>query len=198
MGVGLVTHFITRSVSTSVSTYFIALFLMLLAINHILGSLFPQLESHVSQIFFGDLATVTATNSWISGGVATVVFVLLLKFQKQLSRRSFEGFVFQDDSPWNSTDKEWKPLALEVGLFLFVCFAIQLFGFLFTIGCLFIPTVFLSLRQKFSTLHAHLWKSSIAAASGVLIGLPLTLQFENLPTVPSILVITAGLAFVMA
>ncbi len=193
--VGFLTHFLTRSVSSSVSTYFIAFFLVLLAVNHILGSLFPQLESHVSQIFFGDLATVTSLNAWISTGVALVVLALVLRYQRQLSKRSFEGFVFQDDANLNTGTNERSQVLLEVGLFFFVCFAIQLFGFLFTVGCLFIPTVFLSLRHRFSTLYAHLTKAALAAGIGVLFGLPLTLQFENLPTVPSILVIAAVLAF---
>jgi ABC-type Mn2+/Zn2+ transport system permease subunit len=196
--VGALTEWITKSVVSSISSYFVAFFLLILAGNHILGSLFPSVSSHLTQVFYGDLATVSAEQSWTSSVVSAAVLALLAIFHRHLSNQSFERFAFPEDASLLSSSriKPWLR-AIEVSLFLYLCYAIQVFGFLFTISSLFVPTVFLSLRRGRPGIYRHLARSALVMGLAVGIGLPLTLSFDNLPTVPTVATVAMLLAMLL-
>jgi len=51
---------------SSKNTIFAFVFALLIASGHLLGSLFPGLETHLTQIYFGDLSTLTEGNSRVA------------------------------------------------------------------------------------------------------------------------------------
>ncbi len=197
--VGLFTEWMTRSVNASVNSYFVAFFLIILAANHVLGGLFPSVSSHLTQIFFGDLVTVAEDQAWISVAFSSFMLLLLFYFKREISNRSFERFAFPEEARWLEAPKVTKYLFwVECFGFLYLCYMIQVFGFLFTIGSLFTATVFLSLgKRPRPKLNLHLMLAAFVMGFAVLFGLPLTLVYDKLPTVPTILLIAMGLAWLL-
>ncbi len=197
--VGLFSEWMTRSVSASVNTYFVAFFIIILAANHVLGGLFPAVSSHLTQIFFGDLVTVSSSQAWVSVGLSSFMLSLLLMFKRKISNRSFERFAFPEEAIWlESVHTSRRLFWVEAGVFLYLCYMIQVFGFLFAVGALFAPTVFLSLGKKPKPrLNMHLALAGLIMGLAVLLGLPLTLVYDKLPTVPTILLIAMGLAWLL-
>jgi ABC-type Mn2+/Zn2+ transport system permease subunit len=197
--VGMLTEWMTRSTTSSVSTYFVGFFLILLAANHVLGGLFPAVSSHLTQIFYGDLVTVSEREAWFTLVISCFMLLLLVLFRRPISNRSFERYVFPEEARWLEPPSVKRTLLwIELLGFLYLCYAIQIFGFLFAIGALFIPTVFLCLGKKpRPNLKLHLFLSAVVMGVSVLVGLPLTLAYDNLPTVPTILLVAMGIAWLL-
>ncbi len=165
------------------NTAFAYTFAVLLAVGYLLSSLFPALESHMAQVYFGDLATLTNHES-IATAVASLLFstILVLGWRKW-SHQSFECALFGEgsalrQSPGRMTAFRFLTLSM-------LCVSVQFLGFLFTISLLFLPTGILSrMRTKGLALHLTLCASVslVASVSGFL----LSLNYTRLPTVPTI------------
>ena len=170
------------------ASWFIALFSLLLALNYLVSALFPGLESHMTQVFFGDLATLSSTDVTISGILSALMLALLVSSWKQTSNRSFEQAILSQTK--RAIDR--ASLTDLVG-FIFVCFSIQYHGFLFTIALLFIPTILMSLGTP-SGLKSHLTRVAYSSFIATALGFISSLVYANLPTVPSIVVTLVGVS----
>lgn len=193
---GLVTwiaEWIGRRRTTSKNSYFTALFAALLAINYMVSAIFPGLESHVAQVFFGDLATLTEFDVRLTAGWSIFSLAWLLLFAFRITNRSFELATFGEPhhrglvSLQNTSD---------VLMFLFVCYSIQFLGFLFTIACLFVPTAALALSSIVG-LRRHLIGVSLLAATACFSGFLMSLNYSRLPTVPTIVTMMVALSGLM-
>lgn len=179
----IATDFLARRKGVSKNTLFASIFAILLAMGYLIGALLPALETHMSQIYFGDLATLTEFDAKITLGFGIVALVGLFAAHKAITNQSFELAIFGSSfSP--GSQLRWR-LFFNVIALAVLCLSVQFLGFLFTIALLFLPTTVLSYgRAKGLTQHLVLAMTcAMAAAAG---GFILSLQFTRLPTVPTV------------
>lgn len=174
----------------SKNTLFTFVFALLLAMGNLVSAVFAALESHMAQIYFGDLATLSILNSKIVIGASIVSLSILVLGFRSISNRSFELAIYGGTADNQKSDRSlvlFKLLTLIV-----LCFSVQFVGFLYTIALLFLPTAILSfLKNKQLKVHAVL--CAVTSALSVLIGFSLSLKFTRLPTVPTIVAVLFGL-----
>jgi zinc/manganese transport system permease protein len=176
--------------SASKNTFYSFLFATLLALAYLVSSLFPALESHMAQVFFGDLATLNDHDAAKTVGLALVGMGLLLYRWKAFSNQAFEAAIFGV----GRQERPGKRRLLFKGIsFVAICFSVQYLGFLFTMACLFVPTSLVSFVGGLG-LRRHLAMSSGLATAATLGGFVLSLQYTRLPTVPTIVVLMLILA----
>lgn len=174
-----------RGRAASKNTFYSFLFSTLLALAYLVSAMFPALESHMAQVFFGDLATLSNHDAIKTFALAVVGMALLLYRWKAFSNQAFESAIFGV----GRQEKIRKGRNLFKGIsFVAICFSVQYLGFLFTMACLFVPT---SLCIFFGGLglRRHLILSSGLATVATFGGFLLSLQFTRLPTVPTIVVL---------
>lgn len=183
----LLTERITRQGLASKNSFYTALFAVLLALGHLVSALFPSLESHLAQIFFGDLATLANQEAKLVAAFSAVLLPWLVIRYKHYSNLAFEvSALGLGGDPKVRSEFAWVTL-------LTLALSVQFVGLLFTLSCLFLPTVVLK-RCRGLNLRSHLILSGAVAFSGCLGGLTLSLLQTRLPTVPCITITTALLA----
>jgi ABC-type Mn2+/Zn2+ transport system permease subunit len=179
----VVSEFLVARRMASSNTHFSSLFAVLLAGGYLISALFPALENHMAQKYFGDLATLSTEESYWVLILGLALLFLMSLFHRRFTCESFEksitGKVHQGRVPFSSFD-----LITLVTL----CFCVQTVGYLFTIACLFIPTAVAS-RQLTAGLRRHLWFCAITAFTASGAGFYLSLESTRLPTVPTIIAI---------
>lgn len=161
---------------SSRNSYFTALFVSLLAASSLIAAVFPALESHLAQVFFGDLATLTDRDSAITLAVAIISCSVLLWQWNHMTDDSFTLMILGVPC----SERYFNLLSL-----LLLCFSVQFVGFLFTAAALFLPTTLLSFRRDVR-LRQHLIFCMVGAGTSVLLGFSLSLVYTHLPTVPTI------------
>ncbi len=163
------------------NTHFAAMFAALLACGYLVSALFPALDSHMAQKYFGDLATVSKMESLALLFAGSAALILIAWRSNSVSRRSFETMILC--SP--ETTLRGADGLFAIGSLILICLSVQIAGFLFTVACLFVPTA-LAVRTGRSGLRRHLVRCGIVAALACLVGFMLSLRFSQLPTVPAI------------
>ncbi len=171
--------------AASKNTLFAVLFASLLSAGYLISSIFPALENHLAQVYFGDLATLTEGDSKISLALSAVALFFLVRNWASFSNESFEWALF--GSP-PSTRKLTSPWVFRFLSLLVLSFSVQYVGFLFTTAMLFIPTGLLSL-SKIQGLRRHLVLSVVLAVLSALVGFLISLALTRLPTVPTIVAV---------
>ncbi|MCB0403998.1 MAG: metal ABC transporter permease [Bdellovibrionales bacterium] len=173
---------------SSRNSYFTALFVILLAAASLVSAVFPALETHLAQVFFGDLATLTDRDSAITFVVGVLVLFWLVRSWRSMVDDSFSLMIL--GLPRSERSFDFISLLL-------LCFSVQFVGFLFTAACLFVPTTLLGLARGIG-LKAHLLLCALMASFSVAMGFAFSLWQTHLPTVPTIVfvlaVCTAGVA----
>ncbi len=174
---------LTSKKLASRNTLLTALFGALLALGYLFSACFPGVENHMTQVFFGDLATLSNTESFLAIGLGLAAILALTRSSQTHTRASFLDAVFGQGS--YSRQRRWdgfSVLSLAV-----IAISVQLVGFLFTITMLFIPTS-LALIAGNAGLRAHLVLSAVTASLAAGVGFHLSLHYTKLPTVPIIVV----------
>lgn len=182
----IVTDKLVATRSASKNTTFAFVFSLLLAAGYLLSSLFPRLETHMAQIYFGDLATLAVLDSQITFVGGLVCLVCLALYSKAISNQSFEWAIF--GGPLALGKPDWKIGAFKLISLVTLCFSVQFVGFLFTIAMLFLPTALMNFTAT-KGLRLHCWLCTIVATVGTVVGFSLSLQFTRLPTVPAIVAV---------
>lgn len=176
---------------TSKSSLFIFLYLCFLALSYLTSSILPSLESHMTRYIFGDLATLSDTDSYLVLLGSTVIFITLLSKRERLTKISFVEMVMHTpmiSSADNRMDHVFK------GLFLFyICLCTQTLGLLFTLSLLFLPTI-LSLLSSNNDYRRHQNIACFIGTTGTFLGIFTSLAATTLPTVPMVvlLIIVTG------
>jgi zinc/manganese transport system permease protein len=185
----ILTELLIHRRSVSSNTQFTAVFALLLSAGYLVSALFPALESHVTQRYFGDLATMGERESWF--GVAFGLFLILIsvRFLRNITRDSFRAAIMGQGLTTESSIRLFSFLSLFT-----ICFSVQVMGFLFTIGSLFIATAILSSSCKLG-LHRHVALVASVNALGASGGFAISLWSSRLPTVPCIILFMGLLAF---
>jgi ABC-type Mn2+/Zn2+ transport system permease subunit len=178
-----VSEFLVARRMASSNTHFSSLFAVLLAGGYLISALFPALENHMAQKYFGDLATLSTEESYWVLVLGLLLFFLMIVLHRRFTCESFEKSIT------GSLHKRRVPFsAFDLITLLALCYCVQTVGYLFTIACLFIPTAVAS-RQLAAGLQRHLWFCAVTAfvASGA--GFFLSLESTRLPTVPTIIAV---------
>jgi ABC-type Mn2+/Zn2+ transport system permease subunit len=175
--------------SASSNTHFTAIFAALLGGGYLVSALFPALENHMAQKYFGDIATISEQSARFVLVFALLLFGCMLKFQRNISRDSFAAAI-------RGARLSTSNLFFSLGTLITISLSVQLVGFLFTVACLFIPTSIQSFNRRIG-LKRHLLACLAIAAFSCCMGFVLTLWQTNLPTVPTIIVTMASTAFIV-
>lgn len=179
-----VSEFFARQERTSKSTVFASIFTFLLACSYLLSVVFPALERHMANVFFGDLATLTEFDSKITLVLGGGTLFGLIRFWKPISNRSFEIAIYGETATGVQKRQDFLYLGLTLVL---LCYSVQFLGFLFTMAMLFLPTTILTgVTQKGLRLHSALCIA--VAVIGVVAGFLFSFSFTQLPTVPMVTV----------
>lgn len=170
----------------SKGTLFVAIFALLLALSHLASALFPGLESHMTQRYFGDLATLSnnAAKALLIGGGLLLLY--LYRIMPQLMRTSFDDALTGDGMP--TSVGRLKVDSFTWLTIVVVAVSVQLTGLLFTTVCLFLPTTCVAFSQKPGARRHIIW-SMVIAFVGSAAGFLTALAASSLPTVPTIAVV---------
>lgn len=168
-----------KKIDSSKNTYFAAFFAVLLAAGHCVTAMFPGLETHMTQRYFGDLAVIT-DNAAIAGIVVSVTSgVSLIFIAEKLTKASFFESALGIQTEDFSRPKRWLMVFFILAL---ISFSTQVMGLLFTVTALFVPTAVLS--QMSGGYRDHLQACALIASLSTMGGFILSLIGPALPTVP--------------
>jgi ABC-type Mn2+/Zn2+ transport system permease subunit len=185
-------EFLVARRMASSNTHFASLFAVLLAGGYLISALFPALENHMAQKYFGDLATLSTEESYWVFVLGFVLCLMMTLFQRRFTCESFEKSIMGHDRNGRAPFSTFDIITLVT-----LCFCVQTVGYLFTIACLFIPTAVAS-KQLAAGLQRHLWFCAVTAfvASGA--GFFLSLESTRLPTVPTIIAVMLGMSLLLS
>ena len=175
----------------STNTHFTSLFSALLAGGYLISALFPALENHMAQRYFGDLATISRSESIAALLMGLLILTALCWFHRSITRDSFAVAILGSKASATPTG-----FVFSLGTLLSICFCVQIVGFLFTVACLFLPTSILSFRRN-AGLKGHLVTCVLTAGLASLSGFTASLWFTHLPTVPTIVVLMVVFAILI-
>lgn len=173
----------------SSNTHFTSFFAALLSGGYLVSSLFPALENHMAQKYFGDLATLGGNESKVALGMGIGLIAIFLLFGRKFSEHSFEMMIA------GKTRRSFALHPLDLLTIVAICTCVQTVGYLFTIACLFIPTAFAS-RTLTAGLRKHFAFCLILSSLATGFGFALSLVETNLPTVPTIIACMIVFGFV--
>jgi hypothetical protein len=149
-----------RSVSKTV--VYLGAFALFWSLTQLLAGFFPAIESHSSALFFGDVVTLTAGESYFFVGLAGAASLYIAITWKAQAHRAFLHSILEDPSK-TAADYGFYLVSL-----LLLCFSVQFLGLLFTLSALFLPTALYSFSSRTGA-GRHLWRSAFSAflATGV-------------------------------
>ena len=170
----------TRTRPSSITVFYIAAFGLLTALNALISRLFPSLETHFTQAFFGDLITLNLKMIYTISLSSFVLWVVYLKNWRLYTNESFELAYFGF-----SQFKSKVSLLLPIFAISYICINVQTIGLLATLSFLFLPTVIVSLFdiRKVTT---HLIYVSLLSSCSSFVGFLFSLVLPQLPTTPTI------------
>lgn len=183
---------VARKVASK-NTFFAFVFAFLLAMGSLVTALFPALESHMAQVYFGDLATLGILESKVTTVMSLACLGLLVTWSHRISNQSFEWAVF--GNLVSTRDDRKAHHGFKLLTLVLLCLSVQFVGFLFTIAMLFLPTALLTFTAQ-KGLTRHLVLCAVLSSTGTLVGFLLSLQYTRLPTVPAIVAVMFILAMV--
>ncbi|MNJ99910.1 ABC 3 transport family protein [compost metagenome] len=158
---------------------YLTLFIFFLALTYLLTALTPSLETHMASAYFGDLAVMSNDGAKMSLVGALMFTVLMLSRWRKLTLTSFQ--VMNQSLVHRSSFNR----VFDIGTLVITTLAIQNMGYLFSIGCLFIPTSFAASKSR--NLKDYTIRILLISSLGTMAGFTLSLFSTELPTVPCIL-----------
>lgn len=176
----LATERTIRKRQASKNTVYSSVFAVLLALGYLVCAVFPPLENHMSQVFFGDLATLSNGEAGVTVFLGGLALLLFTKSWRLITRQSFHHAVFGREPSAMEGVFPWLLVAA-------LSFCVQYLGFLYTMACLFLPTTIAS-RIRGRGIRFHFVFSSLLGALSALVGFLLSLRYSQLPTVPLIVI----------
>ncbi|OED44041.1 hypothetical protein AB833_02410 [Chromatiales bacterium (ex Bugula neritina AB1)] len=179
---------LTLGKRSSKTNIYLALFILLLAISYWLISYFPALESHMSQAFFGDIVTLTGNTLWFTSSVSGAALLSLAVWWKPITNHSFIISVLGARQLRN----QFYLHLFRVITLLLISTSIYAMGLLFSIAFLLLPTVIFSFSRT-PSIRLHLCLVSLTAAASFAAGFILSLYFDRISTVPTIVLTTAAI-----
>jgi ABC-type Mn2+/Zn2+ transport system permease subunit len=192
---GALDHFTRKAPVRNV--VYIAFFSFLWALSPLLAGLFPRIDDHLTQVYFGDLVTLSESNTWLALAIASAQLFLLTRIRTPLTKLSFDiALTGSHVYPARAQGRNPQLIAFQLLTLILICFSVQFLGLLFTLGGLFLPTVILS-RPARAGVVRHTVLSVVTAGLGASAGFVLSLLSGKLPTVPTVIVAMSGVGFLV-
>jgi len=166
--------------------FHLSAFSLLSAMGGIMKGIFPRIESHVTNLFLGDVVTIPHQAALGYSLFGFILLAILFLKARSLLDRSFEIEILKSKSPI------FTDAFLGITLLL-VTLSVLNFGLLFTLSCLFIPTAILSGIYNRGAFF-HLSISSGIGALGAGTGFLVSLSWDTLGTSSAIVISTLFLA----
>lgn len=168
-----------RSISKAV--IHLGAFALFWSFTQLLSGFFPVIESHSSALFFGDVVTLTAGESYFFVALAGSAALYLALTWKAQAYRAFLHSILEEPRR-SAADYGFYFISL-----LLLCFSVQLLGLLFTFSALFLPTALYSFSPRTGA-GRHLWRSALSAFLAAGLGFLASLAEPRLLTTPLIAV----------
>lgn len=162
-------------------SFFIALFLFMMAASYWLISFFPGIDGHLAQAYFGDLVTVSTAESWVIIALSVLMAAWLFCLRKTHLKESLEVSLYGEED----VRRCFHHHIFEFLSVIYLSVCIFSLGFLFTIASLLIPTVWIGIIQR-SSLQAHVRLIGMSVLVASFVGFWLSLRFDQVSTTPSI------------
>lgn len=156
------------------STRMVSIYLVLISIQYLIISVFPNLDTHLSSGIFGSMVTATNVENVVMISSYFVISIALVFYNKRLTKSSLEISLFQKMK--RKTRDEYF-LLIPVIIGIFGLGLIHTLSFL-SVGAIVLGSSFKNQRRN----NIVLVLISIFASAG---GLLLSLQFERLSTTPT-------------
>lgn len=167
------------------STRMICIYLVLASFQYLAISLFPNLETHLSNGLFGSMVTATHIENWIIISIFIIISILLFFLNSVLTRNSLEISFFQRRKK-HTRDEYFLLIPVVIGVFGL--------GLIYTLSFLSLGAVILGTSFKNQKVNnIALVIINVAASLG---GLLLSLYFEKLSTTPMQVVLLAFICVV--
>lgn len=174
-------------------TYYVGIFALLMAMNYSVISLVPSLETHMAAAYFGDLTVASHFETLLVAMLGFIAVVFCCIYWPRITYWSFEALTFGSFVA-KPADRRIQ-LAFVATSLLVVAASVQFLGLLFTLSCLFVPSMILvRLHQGAALLPS---KIAISTLLGVALGFIMSLENEKLPPVPAIAIALIGTTFVV-
>ena len=151
--------------------YMVGIYLCIISVQYLLIGFFPQLDSHMSLGFFGNMVTSSFMENIVLIVVFLVFFLLSQIYSKEISRRSLDINIFKV-RPKSTFDLLLFSILLVVSLYGL--------GFLYTLSFLLIPNLILG--TSFKSQRTSNKVIALMAATASVVGLLLSIVFENIST----------------
>lgn len=155
-------------------TFFIVIYITLMALGYLMISIFPSLDSHMSLGLFGDVVSLSVNNTIALIGVFAVLLFLYIFHYKRFWRNSLNKALL------GVRKVDW----LEELLFS-IAFIVSLYGLglLYTVAFFIIPSVISG--QIRGNMKGSIVLISILSGLASFLGLFSSIYFSRLSTVPS-------------
>lgn len=167
--------------SHSKTVVYLGAFALFWSLTQLLSGFFPAIESHSAALFFGDVVTLTAGESYFFMALAGAAALYLALTWKAQAYRAFLHSILEEP----------RQSAADYGFYLvsllLLCFSVQLLGLLFTLSALFLPTAVFSFSGRTGA-GRHLWRVAASAALAGASGFLLSLADSRFLTTPLIAV----------
>lgn len=173
----------------SKSAFYLSGYFLLMCVSQILTALTPSLESHMTQMYFGDLGTLSDNAAFFCFALGIVGSILFLLSWRPIARRSFQLASYASEVNRGAAGSFLATRIFEGLALLAIVFSVLWVGIVFTLTVLFIPTLCLTLVASQSALRTHLGACALVACTSTVLGFLFSLQVTALPTVPTIAVV---------
>lgn len=148
-------------------------YLFLISLQYLIIGFFPQLDSHMSIGFFGNIVTASNTENIL---IVTTLFIFTVLYF--LNKKSINKNTVEINLLGNKDDSK-----LELWLFSIpLVISLHILGFLYTMSFLLLPSLLLGTEFS-SERNASIYLAFISILSAML-GLFLSIFFEKLSTTP--------------
>jgi ABC-type Mn2+/Zn2+ transport system permease subunit len=184
----LSTHYI-RKTKPSNQGRSIAIYLLLISATYFVDSFFLQTDSHVQNLYIGDIVTLSKTEGYFGLLIAIVSLSGTFAFYRNLTKHSFELSV---GIRHHSKSTYLANITFIVSSLICLSWCVQYMGYLFTLFYLIAPTSLLSLDSSLR-LKGHLLALVVFSALGSMLGFLASLVISNVPTTPSMTLFTFAL-----
>lgn len=191
----LLSEFLGKNDKVSGQILNASLFIFFLSVAYLITALFPQLETHMSSVFFGDLATLSQSHAKVLTPIAILGSVIMVVYRKNILNFSFEIALFGKSFSELNQNRNLR-FAYQVLVLFFVSLSVQDLGFLFTVAFLFLPALSFNFSRPCNLNYLYIRLAVLACLSSLL-GFLISLSYPSLPTVPAIVLCFVCFAVLM-
>jgi|GEM_PF-1991607 len=153
------------------ATMMVGGYLFLLSLQYLIIGFFPQLDSHMSLGFFGNMVTATSLENMIVIVTFSLFFIFYLMTKRKINKNTIEINIY------NSKDNSINELLL---FSIPLVSSLYSLGFLYTMSYLLLPALIIG-PILFSERSATIFMMLISVVSSIL-GLGASIYFERLST----------------